>query len=146
MFPKSPLLIAIACLYRAHLISEPVRKLTAGGGLILEGVGRLLNDLRVFVFEVLRDLKEEIQEIFGGVHIQDVFIQSGIWCVDDAVLIPEQITGGYLEADPIVLAQVIRFLRAAVGELARGAERVRHSVIEGVRSHIGTGAVMWGRK
>ena len=74
--------------------------LTAGGGLILDGVGRLLSDTRIFVFEVLNDTKNEIQEIYGGIRTDQISTSSGSWCVDGAILIPDEIAAGYLEADP----------------------------------------------
>ena len=130
MLTKSPLLIALACCYGAHLISGPVRDLSAGGGLILDGVGRLVNDTRIFVFEVLRGARTEIQEIYGGVHIDHVSTSSGGWCVDGAILIADQMAAGYLDADPQAPPQVLCLLRAAVSELARGTGRVRHLMKE----------------
>ncbi len=80
---KSPLVVALACLFGAQLLSEPLKELTKGGSTILEGVGLLINVTTVFSFEVFRDNKAELRLIYRGVQFDSMVSKAGSWCADE---------------------------------------------------------------
>ena len=128
MLSKSPMLLAVAALYGAHLLSEPVREFSRGTGIVLEGVARLLNESTSFTFESLRGVKEEVSYVYSGVAVNSFASKSGTWCVHETQLIPEFVLTGFLEAYPAAPAEASDLLRAAVSELARGSHQTRHLV------------------
>ena len=148
MITKTPMLFAVLCLFLAHMLSEPIKPVGQGVGHILDGVGRLLNDTRVFVFETLNDGKSEIQNLYGSVAIQGLLVNSGSWCVDGFVLEPEIAVAAFLDAYPNAPTQASRLLRASVKELVVGSDNVKH-LVKDYNSNLyqqGHAAILFGRR
>ena len=116
------MLIAVACLYGAHLLSEPLKLVTESGSLILEGVARLLNETQQFTFEILRDTKSEMGSLYQGIEVTHYQSRAGAWCTHETALITEFVVDSFTSAYPNSPGEVHNLLRAAVSDLARGSK------------------------
>ena len=54
--------------------------MSTGGGLLLEGVGRLINQSITLAFEIARDSKAEVSDLYKGVTFTHMISKSGSWC------------------------------------------------------------------
>jgi hypothetical protein len=125
---KIPLVVAVTCLYSAHLLMEPVKVLSNASGTVLENFGRLLNETTTFSFEILRDTKTEFGLVYRGVALTHMVSASGSWCVHEVALVPDNVVSSFQEAYENAPPQVLGLFRASVSELSRGTQRVRHLV------------------
>ena len=127
---SSLMLLAILCLYLAHILSPPVLEISKAGAGFLQGFGHLLNETTKFTFETLKDTKKEVGYLYNGVIIHAMASTSGSWCVEDMPLVPDLVVAGLQEAFPDATFKTIGVLRAAVSELGRGTKRTRQIIRE----------------